>query len=53
MELQNLIVNNINISQLNVFAIPKYGARGVIFDNATLAYIVQLAYGGGHSLFLS
>jgi len=36
----NFIVNNINISSLSVFAIPKYGVGGVIFDNTTLAYIV-------------
>jgi hypothetical protein len=36
----NFIVNNINISLLSVFAIPKYGVGGVIFDNTTLAYIV-------------
>jgi hypothetical protein len=45
-ELQNIAVNNINVSQPSVFAIPNYGGGGVIFDcGTTLAYIVQPAYG--------
>jgi hypothetical protein len=50
---KNFIINSINISLLSVFTIPKYGVGGVIYDNTTLAYIVQPTYGVGHSLFLS
>jgi hypothetical protein len=38
---------------MSVIVMLKYGVGGVIFDNTTLVYIVQLAYGVGHSLFLS